>query len=215
MSVDDGAGGARRRDGGARPGAPSTEPDPAAAAATRHEVDEPTWGIVVQGDREDFEAFARARMPGLLRYATALAGDPQQGADIVQEVLVRASTRWRRIRASDRPDLYVKRMVTNEHLSWRRRWYTRTVMAAGDGMLYARLAASADPANAVVDRHDVHQRLAALSARQRTVMVLRYLEGMDDLDISRVLGVAPSTVRSTASRALAALRAAAPPEEDR
>ncbi|WNB85557.1 SigE family RNA polymerase sigma factor [Cellulomonas sp. ATA003] len=184
------------------------------------DVGDPAWDVVirgeaVRGDEEDFETFARARMGDLLRYATALAGDSHQGADIVQEVLVRASSRWRRIRASDRPDLYVKRMVTNEHLSWRRRWYTRTVTATGDGMLQARARVGRDPADAVVDRQDVQRRLAGLAPRQRAVLVLRYLEGMDDHEISQILDVAPSTVRSTATRALATLRSTALSEEDR
>ncbi|MDT0164009.1 sigma-70 family RNA polymerase sigma factor [Actinotalea sp. AC32] len=174
-----------------------------------------SWDLVTLRQYDDFETFARARMGDLLRYATALTGDPHQGADVVQEVLVRASSRWRRIRLTGRPDLYVKRMITNEHLSWRRRWHTRTVVATDDAALHALAPASADPATGVVDRDDVRRRLASLTPRQRTVLVLRYYEGMDDADISQVLGLAPSTVRSTAARALLSLRADATPEDVR
>lgn len=173
------------------------------------------WELVTLRQHDDLETFARARMGELLRYATALSGDPHQGADIVQEVLVRASTQWRRIRLTGRPDLYVKRMITNEHLSWRRRWHTRTVVATDDAALHALAPAHADPATGVADRDDVRQRLAQLTPRQRTVLVLRYYEGMDDADISQVLGLAPSTVRSTAARALLSLRADAPGKDDR
>ena len=78
-------------------------------------------------------------LPDLLRYAGALTGDPHTGADVVQEVLVRAHGRWARIAAADRPDLYVRKMVTNEHLSWRRRWHTRSVVPTEDGALHASL----------------------------------------------------------------------------
>ncbi|GMA86269.1 hypothetical protein GCM10025868_15190 [Angustibacter aerolatus] len=42
--------------------------------------------------------------------------------------------------------------------------------------------------------------------RQRAVLVLRFFEGLDDTEIAQVLGTSPVTVRSNASRALAALR---------
>jgi len=67
-----------------------------------------------------FDEFGAARLPGLLRYAVMLTGERELAHDIVQEVLVRAHGRWRRIAATDRPDLYIKRMVTNEFLTWRR-----------------------------------------------------------------------------------------------
>lgn len=165
-------------------------------------------------DAAGFEAFARSRLPHLLRYAAALTGDPHQGADVVQEVLVRASARWSSIRRTDRPDLYVRRMVPNEHLSWRRRWHTRSVVPVDDGILHALAPTTGDPASQVVVRDELRQRLAALSRRQRTVLVLRYYEGLDDTEISEVLQLAPSTVRSTATRALAALRSLAASEEE-
>ena len=48
--------------------------------------------------------------------------------------------------------------------------------------------------------------LAALPARQRAVLVLRYYEGLTDAEIADVLDCAPGTVRSSASRALRTLR---------
>ena len=163
----------------------------------------------------DFEDFARAHLPGLLSYAVVLTGDQHQAADLVQDVMVRVHGRWARIRATDRPDLYVKRMVTNEHLSWRRRWHVRSVVAVDDAVLGARAPAGADPSQRVVDRDHLWQRLAALPPRQRAVLVLRYYEGLDDAEIAQVLGTAAVTVRSNASRALAALRADTTPQEPR
>lgn len=45
----------------------------------------------------------------------------------------------------------------------------------------------------------------ALPARQREVLVLRYFAHLDDHEIATTLGISTSTVRSTASRAAAAL----------
>lgn len=148
----------------------------------------------------------RDHLPGLLRYATILTGDGHVAADLVQEVLLRAHVRWTRIALMARPDLYLRRMVTNEHLSWRRRWHVRTIHATTDDVLAARVAPQADHAQDVVEDDAMWRRLAALPPRQRAVLVLRYYEGLDDAEISDVLGTSPATVRSHASRALAALR---------
>lgn len=149
---------------------------------------------------------ARALLPGLLRYARVLTGDGEVAADLVQEVLLRAHVRWNRIAVLDRPDLYLRRMVTNEHLSWRRRWHVRTIRPAADDVLAAHVAPQADHAAQVAQNEAMWQQLAALPPRQRSVLVLRYYEGLDDTEIATVLGTSGATVRSHASRALAALR---------
>jgi len=149
----------------------------------------------------------RAHLPGLLRYATVLTGDGHTAADLVQEVLLRAHVRWNRIAMMDRPDLYLRRMVTNEHLSWRRRWHVRTIHAATDDILAAHADPEHDHARRVVEDDAMWRRLAALPPRQRAVLVLRFYEGLSDLEIAKVLGTSGATVRSHASRALATLRA--------
>ncbi|GAB3681020.1 SigE family RNA polymerase sigma factor [Angustibacter aerolatus] len=154
----------------------------------------------------DFDAFARAELPALLRFATAVAGDPELAADVVQDAMVKAHSRWRHIAATDRPDLYVRRMVVNQHLSWRRRWHVRTIVPVHDDVLHARASAEPDASQRVSDRDDVLRRLEQLPRRQRAVLVLRFFEGLDDTEIAQVLGTSPVTVRSNASRALAALR---------
>jgi DNA-directed RNA polymerase specialized sigma24 family protein len=68
-----------------------------------------------------FEEFVAARSPALLRYATLLAGEPEEARDIVQEVLTRALVKWSRILKTEQPYAYVRRMVTNESLSRHRR----------------------------------------------------------------------------------------------
>ena len=126
----------------------------------------------------------------------------------VQEVLLRAHVRWTRIGLMERPDLYLRRMVTNEHLSWRRRWHVRTVHPSSDDVLAAHADPAHDHAHRVVEDDALWRRLSELPPRQRAVLVLRYYEGLADLEIAQVLGTSAATVRSHASRALATLRVA-------
>ena len=152
----------------------------------------------------------RAHLPGLVRYATVLTGDGNTAADLVQEVLLRAHVRWTHIGTMARPDLYLRQMVTNEHLSWRRRWHTRNIRPAADAILAAHINPQLDHAQHVVEDDAMWRQLATLPPRQRAVLVLRYYEGLSDAEISSVLGTSAATVRSHASRALAALRHPAP-----
>ena len=145
-----------------------------------------------------FEDFAAARLPALLRYATLLCGDREQGRDLVQEVLTKVLLKWDRIARADEPYAYVRRMLTNEYLSWRRRRRLVTVP----------LDHAPEPVAGRPAEHgaELWALLTRLPRQQRAVLVLRYYEGLGDQEIGDVLGCAAGTVRSYASRALATLR---------
>ena len=157
------------------------------------------------------DGLVRVHLPALMRYATVLVGDPHTAADLIQEVLLRAHVQWHRIALTDRPDLYLRRMVTNEHLSWRRRWHVRTIRPTADEALVRHGGAVSDPAEVLAEGDAMWRRLEQLPPRQRAVLVLRYYEGLTDVEIAAVLGTSPATVRSHAARALATLRRADPP----
>jgi RNA polymerase sigma-70 factor (sigma-E family) len=155
-----------------------------------------------------FEEFALARLPSLLRYAVVLTGDTNLAQDVVQEVLARAHVRWRRISESDAPEAYVRRMVLNEYLSWRRTWAVRHVHAAGERLVGLGDAQGGvgDHAQSIVDADELWRRLATLGRKQRAVLVLRYYEQLEDGAIADLLGCSAATVRSHASKALRRLR---------
>ncbi|MCU7728309.1 SigE family RNA polymerase sigma factor [Actinoplanes sp. KI2] len=150
-----------------------------------------------------FEEFAAARLPSLLRFAVLLSGDREGARDIVQEVLTRALVKWDRIGSVQDPYGYVRRMVTNEFLSLRRRrrvWTVPLGQEAVDGVSAPHAPERPGPDD------DLWHLLMRLPRQQRAVIVLRYYESLSDLEIAEVLGCRTGTVRSNASRALAALR---------
>jgi RNA polymerase sigma-70 factor (sigma-E family) len=153
----------------------------------------------------DFEEFLRGQLPGLIRFATVLTADTYLAQDLTQDALVRAHARWGRIGRLDRPDLYLRRMIANGYLSWRRRWAVRSIHPVADtGELDHSTAP--DPAVRLADEDEVIRMLATLTRRQRVVVVLRFYEGRGDEEIAEILGCAAGTVRSHVSRALAGLR---------
>ena len=150
-----------------------------------------------------FEEFAATQMPGVLRFAAVLAGDRATAEDLAQEVLIRAYARWDRIGCLDRPELYVRKMMLNEFLNWRRR-SSRQIPAGGMASEPASIAP--DHAAEYGEREALLAELGKLPRRQRAVLVLRYYEDRGDSEIADLLGCSRGTVRSHASRALAALR---------
>jgi RNA polymerase sigma-70 factor (sigma-E family) len=148
-----------------------------------------------------FEEFAAARLAALLRFAVVLTGERGLAEDVTQEVLLRAHQRWRKIGALDAPEQYVRRMIVNEYLSWRRRW-SRIVPRAD----LPEPPAVRDHADTHAEREALRTELDKLPRRQRAVLALRYYAGLSDIEIAEALGCSPGTVRGYASRALAALR---------
>jgi RNA polymerase sigma factor (sigma-70 family) len=61
-------------------------------------------------------------------------------------------------------------------------------------------------ADQVAEAQDLWAALAALSPRQRAVVVLRYYDDMTEAQIAEVLGCSPGAVKSHASRGLRRLQ---------
>ena len=160
----------------------------------------------LEGGGVGFDQFVADRLDRLLGYATAITCDKHLAQDIVQDVLMRAQGKWERIGTMDAPYLYVKRMVTNDYLSWRRRKAAKEI-AVERSELAERAPSMADPADAHAERDAMRARIAILPRKQRAALVLRFYEDCSDAEIAQVLGCAESTVRSQLSRALQTLRA--------
>jgi RNA polymerase sigma-70 factor (sigma-E family) len=150
----------------------------------------------------EFEEYVAARGPALVRFAYLLTADAHAAEDLAQTALAEAYRRWRRIEG-EHPDAYVRRVLLHRYLKGRRRRWTGEIPA---GSVPDRAAAGPDPAETLAHRDELRSALARLAPRARAVLVLRYYGDLDDQTIADLLQVGPSTVRSTAARALAALR---------
>lgn len=150
-----------------------------------------------------FEEWLQAELPRLLRFADVLCGGPDPAEEVVQDVAIKVHARWSKISRLEFPQAYVRRMIVNEYLSWRRKW-SRMIPQAEFTEHGA--AGQAGFAEQHADRAELTMELAKLPRRQRAVLVLRYFEGLSDADIATVLGCSSATVRSHVSRGLSALR---------
>lgn len=150
-----------------------------------------------------FAAYLAARGQALARTAYLLTGDHHLAEDLVQNALIKAAAAWHRIQGD--PEPYVRRILYTEHVSsWRRtRRHLREVPVA---TLPDRATEPADPDL----RLALQQALSLLTPKQRTVLVLRYVEDLTEVQTARALGLGVGTVKSNTRDALARLRALAP-----
>ena len=152
-----------------------------------------------------FEEYVAEARHKLFRFAVVLCGDPVLAQDLVSNVLGRAFERWHQVDAADNVHAYVRRMVVNEYLTWRRR-SARSTPHADLVDLTDRASPTPDHGGSYAERDALLGELARLPKQQRAAIVLRFYEGMSDDEIAEVLGCRAGTVRSRVSRGLATLR---------
>lgn len=157
--------------------------------ATRAEAAE-AWAGVLGAHRGDLVRSARSR----------LGGGGADAEDVVHDVVVRVLKGGRAAAAVDAPAAYLRRAVGNECISRWRRTAHEVVMAE----LPDRPRPPHD--ETVLERLALADAVAALTDRQRRVIVLTVLDDRPDAEVAALLGISEVTVRTTRSRALARLR---------
>ena len=154
-------------------------------------------------EQREFEDFYRASRDSCLRAVTALVGDPQRAEEQVAEAFARAWTSWATVRRHAAPRAWVVRTALNFGVSWWRRRRREVPLADHDAATPAATGDGVDPA--------LIAALRRLPARQREVLALRIFLDLDTETTAKVIGIAPGTVMTHLSRAIAALRRDLPP----
>jgi RNA polymerase sigma-70 factor (sigma-E family) len=159
--------------------------------------------------RREFERFVADRTGPLLHTAYLMAGNLAEAEDLVQETMLRVARHWPRVRVMEHPAAYARKILIGVVLDGAvQRTRRAGELAAADS------AGTWEPADTRalrdLDRVETQQELlgalAALPARQRAVVVLRYWEDLPEAEVAEILGCSVGTVKSTASRGLARLR---------
>jgi RNA polymerase sigma-70 factor (sigma-E family) len=147
-------------------------------------------------DRE-FREFVDARALVMRRTAFLLCGDWHRAEDIVQTALTKLYVAWSRVR-KDSVDAYARKVLVRTAIDEGRRGFFQRERITDDV-----------PERPVADHAadlDLKLALDALPAGQRAVVVLRYWEDLSITETARILGRTEGTVKSQASKGLAALR---------
>ncbi|WP_199440421.1 SigE family RNA polymerase sigma factor [Umezawaea beigongshangensis] len=158
-----------------------------------------------QRDEQEFAEYFAARREAVRRTAYLLCGDWHRADDLAQTAFVSLHRRWRKVRDKQALDAYVRRCVVRAVIDesrrpWRRERFVDEMpeTPSGDG----------EVAESVATRATLLDGLRRVPPRQRAVLVLRYLEGLDVAATAVALKCSEGTVKSQAARGLDALRAA-------
>jgi RNA polymerase sigma-70 factor (sigma-E family) len=158
---------------------------------------------VEQRDEQEFAEYFQARREAVRRTAYMLCGDWHRADDLAQTAFVALHRRWRKIRDRGALDAYVRRtvvraMIDETRRPWRRERFVDELpeTAQPDG----------EVGDAVATRSALLDGLQKVPPRQRAVLVLRFLEGLDVAATAVALKCSEGTVKSQTSRGLEALR---------
>lgn len=143
----------------------------------------------------------------LVRLAVLLVQDQPTAEDAVQEVFARLQAKRDRPGREGEELAYLRACVLNGCRSvLRRRTLARRVDASVQVLDDGATAESAESAAIRSQlRLEVLTALAALPARRREVLVLRYFLGLSESEIASTLGISNGSVKSAAARGLASL----------
>ena len=153
-------------------------------------------------DADAFSAWAVHSQKRLLRTAVLLTGHQQRAEDLVQEALVKVALRWGRLREGY-PEAYARQILVRDNISWWRKHRRELLVEPPEGP-------PVDTSAATDRRLMLDRALAALTPRQRAVVVLRYYDDLTEQATADALGVAVGTVKSQTHLALRRLAEAAP-----
>jgi RNA polymerase sigma-70 factor (sigma-E family) len=150
----------------------------------------------------DFTAYVQERRASLYATAYHLTGDRYEAEDLLQSALFSTYRAWDRISDKAAVGGYLRRTMTNLHISaWRRRKLNEYPTEE-----LPETVSESDAMRGTELRAVLWQALAKLPETQRTMLVLRYYEGRTDPEIAEILGISVGTVKSSIWRALRRLR---------
>ncbi|GIG91718.1 SigE family RNA polymerase sigma factor [Plantactinospora endophytica] len=158
-----------------------------------------------RADEDEYRQFVVTRLEPLRVTAYLLCRDWHTADDLVSITLGKLYRHWRRVRAMESVDGYVRGMLTNAWLDecrrpWRREKATDDPPDSADQTVHE---------YALSDREMLLDLLRQLPPRRRAVVVLRFYCDLSVEETAQVLGISTGTVKSQAARGLEHLRLAA------
>lgn len=156
-----------------------------------------------EGRRQAYETVIDAHYGSVYRFLLFLTGEANLAEDLTQEAFTAAWAAIDRFRGRASIATWLHRIAYNAFADAQRRRARDTAFAQRPADAQPR--AAQDPVSELlkVERVDqVHRALGKLSSEDRTVLILRYVEGLAYQEIAQVLDRPNGTVRWLTSRAL-------------
>lgn len=162
-----------------------------------------------RGEERALEAIVDRKSGPLTATVYRLVGNREDARDLVQLAFVRAWENRRRYNERWSPNTWLYRIATNLAIDFLRARGSRD-RAEGEARLELVHGRSASPDLSRLEAREVDRILnevaAVLAPRQRAAFLLREVEDFDTVEVARMLGCRPSTVRNHLFTARTALR---------
>jgi len=159
-----------------------------------------------EGDPAAFAEIYDQQQPAIYRYIFYRVGDVATAEDLTSEVFVRLVEKVDRFTYRGRPLLAWLYTIARNLVTDYRRRAGQAAMLPLDGQLVA----EGGNMEQAAERRLAQQRLAAalthLTEDQRQVIILKFIEGLNNAEVAQMLGKSAGAVKSLQHRALAALR---------
>jgi RNA polymerase sigma-70 factor (ECF subfamily) len=159
-----------------------------------------------QGDRAAFAEIYDRHQPAIYRYIFYQVGDVATAEDLTSEVFVRLVEKIDRFTYQGRPLLawlytIARNLVTDYH-----RRAGKSQALSLDEQLVADTIAPEEAAEHRLTQDRLAAAVALLTEDQRQVILLKFVEGLDNETTAQTLGKTIGSIKSSQHRALAALR---------
>jgi RNA polymerase sigma-70 factor (ECF subfamily) len=166
---------------------------------------------------DDFEAIVEQYRPRVFRFILASLRNKESAENLTQDCFVRAYKARHQFRGASNVGTWLMQiaanLIRNHEASGRLKFWRRTlradvdVAAAGDWIPDPHMSPE-QMAAAKQQVQKIWKAAARLSGKQRTVLLLRFVEDMELLEIAAVTGMKEGTVKTHLFRALQAVRSA-------
>jgi RNA polymerase sigma-70 factor, ECF subfamily len=154
------------------------------------------------GERAALTVLVQAHQRSVYSLALRMLGTRDLAEDLTQEVFMQLNGNLPAISSNKHLGFWLRQVTTNRAIDQLRR-RARVEMTSLDDE--AQLFGLEDDADPLLQRH-LRALLADLSAPARAVLLLRFQEDLDPLDIARTLDMPINTVKSHLKRSLESMR---------
>ena len=159
---------------------------------------------IASGDRQASAALVEQHQAGVLRFARALVGDPAAAEDVLQDTFIAALQNAGSFRAEASVKTWLYTIARHEALRRRRR-AARVDLEPDLEKLGTAAGWGAEEPDAALERREARAALQrafeALEEEDKTVLLLRDIEGLDGAEAARVLDLSLAAMKSRLHRA--------------
>ena len=164
---------------------------------------------------QEFANVVATHRPQIVRFLLASTRDMDLAETLTQECFLKAHRNWSGFRGESSPITWLMRIAINlqkDHWRnrriqfWRKMWSTAVDADEASEWL---ASGESSPEQQLLAREQVKrvwQAVEGLSARQKTIFLLRYVEEMEIAEIGKSIGLSEGTVKAHLSRALGRVR---------